>query len=181
MRSLNQPIVQEGDREHRHDDRRQDRDQAEHRHQPRVQARARQTLAAGHDQLDDAARDDHAEHEQEDQVEVEKAEHQVGLSAEVQPPGDGDIGRQPGQHRGRGQRQRQLGADLGAAQPTDEPAPAGRRRGGQGTCHDRPAQRSVVASVARAYRGPRITSMSSSRIFLRNVLRLTPSRAAARN
>ena len=48
-----------------------------------MQARAREALAAGHDQLDQTARHEDAEQQQEDQIEVEKAEHQLGRGGDA--------------------------------------------------------------------------------------------------
>ena len=78
--------MQESDREHRHDDRRRDRHQAEHRHQPGVQTRAGEALPAGHDQLDEAARHHRAEQQQEDQIEVERPSTKSGSAATFNQP-----------------------------------------------------------------------------------------------
>ena len=66
---------------------------------------------------------------------VQTKDRELGLGGDVPPAGDDHVGGEPGQRRRHGQHQGQLGADLGLAQPADEPGPGERWCAGQGTCH----------------------------------------------
>ena len=96
-----------------------------------MQARARQTLTAGHDQLDQAARDHDAEQQQKDQVEIEEREHQLGIGGDIQPARYDDVGGQARKGRGDRKHQRDAGTDLRLSQPADELVPAGPGWGGR--------------------------------------------------
>ena len=127
--------MEEGHREHRDDDRRRHRDQAEQADEARVQARARRVLPARHDQLGEAPRHQHAEQQQQDDVEIEEAEHQIDVGAEPEPAGQGDVGGDARQRCRDGQHHREPRRDVLAAQPGGDAQPGRQREQGERSGH----------------------------------------------
>ena len=159
-------VVQEGGREHRHGDGGNQRDQAEQQHQPGMQLRAHHAAAALDPQHDKAPRDDGAERQHDDEV-------------GQQQPGDGargilglpDVGQDQIGHQARQGAQRQ--EDHGDAAFHVDPARP---------IEHAPAQAGLLVAdgdFGHSAVPGRLARISSSRNFLRSVLRLRPSSSAA--
>ena len=157
-------------RKDRDDDRRNDREQAEHQDEAHMQLRAGKAAPPLSPDLHQPPRDDREERQDENEVQQEVERVEMRARIERRQALQCRPGRCRRQRRRHGERERELPAETDSACPDNELAPDAHRI----ICE-------IDSPCARDYFMPRPTSMSNSRIFLRSVLRLRPRSWAARS
>ena len=155
--------VEEQAGEYRDDDGRRHRHQAEQHHQPDVHARPGETAPALGPYLDKLPRHHQAQQQQQDDVQVKQDEDGLRIQGQRRGAGHGADRGQTRDHRRQGQREGELAGHAHVPPPQPEALEDTDGNGKRGFVH----------------LPPRTTGMSSSRIFLRSVLRLSPRTWAA--
>ncbi len=176
--------MEERHREAGDHDGRRDRDAAVEQHQPHMQPRAGGAAPPLGQHPGEPAGQHQAEQQQHREIGPDQPDADAGLHAERRAAGEDDERRDAGRHRQHDQRE----GDRAAEQKICEPGRPGPLRLGRGNGQPgigRPGIRRRRGGDQRrtgrllGHISPRTTGISRSRIFLRRVLRFSPSIAAA--